>query len=38
MTLTKLVNALEAPKQRRAIRIEEVIEGAFQATNKDQIQ
>ncbi|XP_071900906.1 uncharacterized protein [Coffea arabica] len=38
MTLPELINALEAQEQRRAIRTEEVIEGAFQATNKDQIR
>ncbi|XP_071926089.1 uncharacterized protein [Coffea arabica] len=38
MTLPELINALEAQEQRRAIRTEEVIEGAFQTTNKDQIR
>ncbi|XP_071916203.1 uncharacterized protein [Coffea arabica] len=37
MTLPELINALEAQEQRRAIRTEEVIEGAFQAINKNQI-
>nr|XP_027118771.1 uncharacterized protein LOC113736014 [Coffea arabica] len=38
MTLPELINALEAQEQRRAIRTEEVIEGAFQVTNEDQIR
>ncbi|XP_071926067.1 uncharacterized protein [Coffea arabica] len=38
MTLPELINALEAQEQKRVIRTEEVIEGAFQATNKDQIR
>nr|XP_027102881.1 uncharacterized protein LOC113724149 [Coffea arabica] len=38
ITFLELINALEVQEQKRTIRTEEVIEGAFQATNKDQIQ
>lgn len=38
MTLPELANALEAQEQRRAIRNEKIVEGAFKATNNDYIQ